>query len=379
MILRRLKTEEHGRTRALWHKVFDEDTSRFLDYYYTVKIDENEIYVIEAEGDIRSMLHLNPYWLRMGRKEVESRYIVAVATDILYRKKGFMTELLRKALRDMYAKKLPFTYLMPAAESIYYPHGFRFIYAAEQWKASLAEDGELTICEITGRTNAKKAEGQGIVLRTAVQSDSKRIAQFASRILKDHYQVYVKRDWMYYERILEEQESQEGGILLAEVNGEIKGAVLFDEESDFSVREPLFAEGCEKIFEEAGLILTKKRKKKPMIMARLLHVESILECMVCREEMEVMFVLVDPIIRENNKLFGIRGNSEHLVVRTRPNIKGKYEDIQRISVDALTSILFGYKSLAKIEEEEQEVFSEEFKSEIRKLIPLKGVFLNEIV
>ncbi|XCP84321.1 GNAT family N-acetyltransferase [Roseburia hominis] len=376
MILRRLKTEEHARTRTLWHKVFDEDTSEFLDYYYTFKTDENEIYVIEAEGDIRSMLHLNPYWLRIGRKEAEARYIVAVGTDILYRKKGFMTELLRKSLRDMYAKNLPFAYLMPAAESIYYPHGFRFIYAAEQWKASVEGKEEVSIERLTCPANT---EGRKAMPRTALPSDCKQIARFASKILNERYQVYAKRDWQYYERLLEEQKSQEGGILLAVRNGEIRGAVLYDEEAGFSVREPLVEKGDEAVFEEAGLVLTKKRKKKPMIMARLLHVESILECMVCHEEMEVMFVLVDPIIRENNKLFGIRGNSEHLVVRTRPNIRGKYEDIQRISVEALTSILFGYKSIAKIEEEEKEVFSEEFKSEIRKLIPLKGVFLNEIV
>ena len=50
-----------------------------------------------------------------------------------------------------------------------------------------------------------------------------------------------------------------------------------------------------------------------------------------------------------------------------------------ISVDALTTILFGYKSLEKVEEEEQEKFSAEFKESISKLQPLNRILLNEIV
>ena len=56
-----------------------------------------------------------------------------------------------------------------------------------------------------------------------------------------------------------------------------------------------------------------------------------------------------------------------------------YEDVQKISIDALTSVLFGYKTLEKIEEEEQETFSAEFKEAISKIEPLKRVFINEIV
>ena len=53
----------------------------FLDYYYTEKTKNNEIYVIETDHDIRAMMQLNPYVIQMGKKAVESRYIVAVATE----------------------------------------------------------------------------------------------------------------------------------------------------------------------------------------------------------------------------------------------------------------------------------------------------------
>ena len=189
MILRKLKANEHVLTRPLWERVFDEDTTEFLDYYYTSKTEDNEIYVIEKDGEIHSMLHLNPYVLQIGKKEEGSRYIVGVATDRMYRGQGQMTELLRKAVRDMYTKKLPFTFLMPADEKIYYPHDFRFVYAAEQWEAFMANGEVPSLDAILHSGNGKR-----ILLRPALASDCKKIAAFAEHILEEKYQIYVKRD-----------------------------------------------------------------------------------------------------------------------------------------------------------------------------------------
>ena len=130
---------------------------------------------------------------------------------------------------------------------------------------------------------------------------------------------------------------------------------------------------------DGNVFLKKEEKKKPLIMARLLNVESLLSSMVCKEEMDLEFVLYDPVIRENNRLFMLKGNEEHLVVRTRTAHTGKDDAVQKISIDALTSIVFGYKELEKIEEEEKEIFSAEFKEEISKLMPFSPVFINEIV
>ena len=372
MLLRKVKPEEHPLTRPLWEKIFTEDSKEFLDYYYSNKTKHNEIYVIETDGEIRSMLQLNPYQLVVGTKEVPGRYIVAVATDSAYRGKGYMTALLSKAVRDMYVQKVPFAYLMPASEKIYYPHDFRFVYAEDMWKIAGIEDGTsmkdlLSHCP----------EGK-VSIHLAEPEDLKSLARFVQKNLEERYQVFAKRDWLYYENILCEQKSMNGGILIAREDGEIRGTLLFEEEGKITVREPVIAEGYETIFEEAGIRL-EKEETKPRIMARLLNVEELFSCMRCKCEMDITFALFDPIIRENNKIFIIKGNSERMVVRTKPWMKGKYEDVQKISIDALTSIVFGYKSLEKIEEEEQEVFSEEFKEEISKLEPLNQIFLNEIV
>ena len=127
MKLRRLDPAEHGKTRKLWEEVFPDDTKAFLDYYYYIKTRDNAIYVIEEDGEICSMLQLNPYTVRVEGKEFPSAYIIAVATRKEYRSRGYMGALLRASLKEMYSRGLPFTFLMPAAEAIYTPYDFRYI------------------------------------------------------------------------------------------------------------------------------------------------------------------------------------------------------------------------------------------------------------
>ena len=124
MKVRKLQPEEHIRTRHLWEEIFTEDTTEFLDYYYSVKIKNNEIYVVEDNGEIVSMLHLNPYEMRVGDKLFQTHYIVAVATKGNYRKQGLMRLLLNHVMQVMADRGEPFTFLMPASEAIYKPFGF---------------------------------------------------------------------------------------------------------------------------------------------------------------------------------------------------------------------------------------------------------------
>ena len=132
MKIRKLDQSEHGKTRSLWEQVFSEDSQEFVDYYYYIKTKDNTIYVIEEDDEIRAMLQLNPYQVKLQESVVPSDYIVGVATQAEYRGRGYMRNLLIHALQDQYSQKMPFTFLMPAAEAIYYPYDFRFVYEQKQ-------------------------------------------------------------------------------------------------------------------------------------------------------------------------------------------------------------------------------------------------------
>lgn len=132
MEIRKLESAEHGKTRFLWEKIFKEDSQTFVDYYYFIRTKENVIYVVEEDGAIRSMLQKNPYRMKLEDSVFDSEYIVGVATEKEYRSRGYMRQLLIAALEEENKKKHPFTFLMPAAEAIYSPYDFRYIYHQKQ-------------------------------------------------------------------------------------------------------------------------------------------------------------------------------------------------------------------------------------------------------
>lgn len=263
MKLRKLSIEEHGRTRKLWEDIFTEDTSEFLDYYYSVKAKNNEIYVIEDDGEIVSMLHLNPFNMRIGNTIYQTHYIVAVATDERYRKRGLMRQLLEHAMKVMTDRGEPFTFLMPAAEAIYKPFGFEFIY--EQRRSVVV---------------GKKSTDELSIIR-AGEEDCETIAEFANDFLKE-YDVVTWRDAKYYKMILSEQTSENGGILLVKRNEKIEGVFCYAKEGKFEIREPLFLNKAD--LQHAIYYLTGNESEevscigygeetKPMIMAKILNPE----------------------------------------------------------------------------------------------------------
>lgn len=121
-----LKTpEEQERTKALYREIFPEDTEEFLDFYYKER--PKRILAMEEEGQIIAMLHLNPFLLSFFGKEITASYIYAVATKKEKRRQGIMGELLRYAFQLLKEEGEAFCILIPVAESIYSPYGFRTV------------------------------------------------------------------------------------------------------------------------------------------------------------------------------------------------------------------------------------------------------------
>lgn len=265
MKVRKLRQEEHIKTRRLWEKIFTEDTSEFLEYYYSVKVNDNEIYVIEDGGEIVSMLHLNPYQMRVRDKIFKTHYIVAVATDERYRKRGLMRQLLNHAMQVMADRGEPFTFLMPADEAIYKPFGFEFIYEQKR-----------------GKIAGKKCQDTTLTITHACKEDCQAIADFANELLKE-YDVVTWRDADYYKVILAEQVSENGGILVAKRDGRIEGIFCYAKEAEFEIREPLFYDKV--VLQYAIYQLTGNEtdsvlctgygseESKPIIMAKVLNLE----------------------------------------------------------------------------------------------------------
>ena len=384
MELRKLEQKEHSKTRNLWETVFSEDTKQFLDYYYFFKTRDNEIYAIEEDKAIRSMLQLNPYMLQVEEQQFRGNYIIAVATEEAYRSRGYMGMLLRKSMEEMYRRKEWFTFLMPAAEAIYTPYDFRFIY--NQRQALIEEIPEY------GFLSEEKSLNRKLDIKDASIGDAAEMAVFFNQHFADRWQVYAVRNEAYYQTLLFEQQSENGGIKLMESDGELVGMFDYAREDGLEIREPLYLNEYAEEFKKAVYAMQRDSgesvkvyapfeevgEEHPIIMARILYLPGLLSAMKVKEgeQMECSFAVLDTILTQNSRIWRIWGgydDSRKIYVQETEDSEGV------LTIGALTSLLFGYKTIEEIRREENVILPEHLAGELGKLQVLDKVFLNEIV
>lgn len=264
MKIRKLEPNEHGSTRALWEQVFVEDTKEFLDYYYTCVTKKNDIYVIEEDGAIVSMIHLNPYDMHIGNSIYQTHYIVAVATNERYRRRGYMGKLLSEAMNEMKKYQEPFTFLMPAAESIYAPYGFQTVATQVHYKYD-GSINEMGVPQISGYET-----------RYAREQDCEALSVFAEEMFRTKYMIYTVRDQAYFAQLIREQESQHGGVIMVQDGAQLVGYFLLAKEGYLQVREPVSRYSKLDLVERMKLQII----DRPKIMIRPIDEDIYEKCML---------------------------------------------------------------------------------------------------
>ncbi len=242
MTLRRLEKTEHGRTRMLYEEVFSEDDAPFVDYYYRWKVRDNVIYAAEEEGTIVSMVHLNPFRVSLSGTVRTMYYIVAVATREEYRHRGLMRRLLALAEQDAKEKGVCFLFLMPAAEQIYLPFGYRYFCMQRSGWLRVAED--------------RADFDDGVVCAPACADDFYDLARFANETLAGQYDLFVYRDEEYYRRLSAEQQCQGGAVMVIRRNGQMIGSFCTAREpSDAEVQTKHAEAECSENTEKLALVV----------------------------------------------------------------------------------------------------------------------------
>ncbi|SCJ25074.1 Predicted acetyltransferase involved in intracellular survival and related acetyltransferases [uncultured Roseburia sp.] len=283
MELRYLAQDEKHLSRELYEVCFPEDTEEFVNYYYEQKCKDNEILVLEEHEKVYAMIHLNPFTVSMNQNSCRVHYIVAVATDESCRRRGYMLELMNQAFHDLYGRKEPFTFLIPANPDYYYSCGF------EYWESQL---------------KLKQDQGdiwQGQKVAAAKKEDCRELALFSNEVLGNRFDLYVEKDEAYYQRLILEQKSQNGQIVVmretSRENGRPEGAVSgifgFDRECGVEIREPIMRTSCTEYVH-------------PLMMGRIIHLESFCAAMKSREPVEINTEIRDTMIPENNGCYRIR-------------------------------------------------------------------------
>lgn len=278
MEIRYLSPEEKERSRELYEDCFPEDTERFVDYYYKEKCKDNQILVLEDQEEICSMIHLNPFTISMYGNLAQVCYIVAVATREDCRRNGYMLQLMKRAFYDRYRAGDPFTFLIPANPDYYYSCGFDF------WEnqRELKQDQDTIWNE--NRTVA-----------AAKPADCEEMAGYSNRVLAKRFDLFIQKDEAYYERLIREQESEDGHVvILRDVHKpyEICGLFSFDRECGVEIREPVMEDCCTETVH-------------PIMMGRVLNLERFCGMIKCNEKIRRNLEIRDELIPENNGTFCI--------------------------------------------------------------------------
>lgn len=339
-----LSSLEADVTRKMWHDSFPEDSEGFMDYYYEEKIKDNKMLIKKQNGFVISMLHLNPYQVKLKETVRDISYIVGVATDGSHRREGHMSDILIRALKEMEQEQVPFTFLMPAAKEIYLPFSFAYIGTQPVWKL-------------------KDAAAQSLkrISCTHTPEDLDKAADYMEKWLENRYEVYCKRDAAYVARLLKELESENGTLEFLYDGDDLAGLTAF-----WGLDKPeqrlLYAEDS-----YVDLI-----GETPAIMGRIVNIQSMLSAFSSKEKVELLLTVVDSQIDNNNGTFFWTLTEDGSVVRKITDSVQKEQsdkfgtpDLAAASLDAvppipdkvskvsaniqdLTSWLFGYKTSSVI-------------------------------
>ena len=368
---RRLSPKENGRTKKLYEKIFSEDSPEFIEFYYRYKATENKIYVVEdEEGETLSMLHLNPYQIRLAEENVCGQYIVAVATDERYRHQGMMRRLLKAAVAERKRQGDPFIFLMPAAEAIYSPFDFRYIYSQAQCNLRTGE----------------YLNHPRLLCRPADEKILDGLVVFAEQHLRKHYRVYALHTKAYFRTLMKEQSVQNGQVVVILREGRICGYFMTAVDgAEAEVREAVIEDGYEEFLPGtvAGYLeqfatvklygfLEKAIKadiRKPMIMARAVNIMSFAQCLRAKERVNLVLELTDTLLPENTGIYEFTVDS---VGGTLKPAKAEKEMFS-LGIGDFTALAFGYVTAKELEA------SPYIQEEWEKIDTLQPVFLNEVV
>ena len=272
-----ISAKEEQELRRLWREAFEEEEA-YLDFYHRYHLRHNRIWTLWDGERLVAMLHANPYQVQVNGTRMQSSFIVGIATDRRYRRKGCMGRLMNAALRTFQKEGMDFVYLVPQNELFYLPFGFQTIGEQHAWRRSIRHDemvrwqaqseeqllpmglpglpGTLSLPEyrkLPGTQNPEQKEQnqnhQHYGEKQLPASSEKelpeqvkllegelageRMAEFANHWLEQQAVSFTWRDAEYYQKRAAECKAMDGSLYLLQENGELAGVASMGRKGQF--------------------------------------------------------------------------------------------------------------------------------------------------
>ena len=345
-MIKYLNQKEKIFTKPLYKEAFFEDSDSFVNYYYEEKLKDNRI-LADIEGEsVRSMIMLNPYKISVFNKIYNLDYIVAVATGKEFKRQGYMRRLLNKALCDMNAEHVPFTYLIPANKDYYLPFDFAFVANKNEYNANFSGLKKQVI---------KEEPDKELIFR---------ILDFINSEVSKDNDVYTYRDENYFIRDLKEIASEDGFIN------------IYSDENDIVAYESFWGKKLELKERIVSSKLANREFGKENIMVRTTDIVELLSNFRAKEPIDIIIKINDNIIEAQNGYFRIEMDERHSSVSRISDIWDR--GVAEFDIADFTGWIFGYVSDTKCS-----LINFLDKSTAKKTLDsinkISGIFINELV
>ncbi|HDR6277490.1 GNAT family N-acetyltransferase [Bacillus cereus] len=368
---------------------------RLSEYAFQYKVDEDrlqqqltkmkeshEVYGIMEGENLAAKPHLIPFHIYIGKEKFKMGGVAGVATYPEYRRSGYVKELLQHSLQTMKKDGYTVSMLHPFAVSFYRKYGWELC-------------ANLLVCHMTKSDLVMKKQVNGTVKRFNKENHQEEVEKLYETFAERFSGMLVRNEKWWLQAVYDD-------LTLAiyyDENKTAAGYMLYKiEKSKMTVEEfvPLHNEArnglwnfiCQHdsmikdlemtVSENEPFLYTLQEPRvkteiKPYFMGRIVDVEQFLkqyELNWNNVQQEVILHITDSFAQWNN--ITVRLANHEITIIEEPIDKGI-----KLDINALSTILFGYKRPLELNELELISGSEEEIRAFENVVPVRKPFIYD--
>ncbi|HDR4439635.1 MULTISPECIES: GNAT family N-acetyltransferase [Bacillus] len=368
---------------------------RLSEYAFQYKVDEDrlqqqitkmkeshEVYGIMEGENLAAKLHLIPFHIYIGKEKFKMGGVAGVATYPEYRRSGYVKELLQHSLQTMKKDGYTVSMLHPFAVSFYRKYGWELC-------------ANLLVCHMTKSDLVMKKQVNGTVKRFNKESHPEEVEKLYETFAERFSGMLVRNEKWWLQAVYDDltlaiyydENQTAAGYMLYKIENykmTVEEFVPLHNEArnglwNFICQHDSMIKDLEMtVSENEPLLYTLQEPRvkteiKPYFMGRIVDVEQFLkqyELNWNNVQQEVILHITDSFAQWNN--ITVRIANHEITIIEEPIDKGI-----KLDINALSTILFGYRRPLELNELELISGSEEEIRAFENVVPVRKPFIYD--
>ena len=368
---------------------------RLSEYAFQYKVDEDrlqqqltkmkeshEVYGILEGENLAAKLHLIPFHIYIGKEKFKMGGVAGVATYPEYRRSGYVKELLQHSLQTMKKDGYTVSMLHPFAVSFYRKYGWELC-------------ANLLVCHMTKSDLVMKKQVNGTVKRFNKENHQEEVEKLYETFAERFSGMLVRNEKWWLQAVYDDltlaiyydENKTAAGYMLYKIENykmTVEEFVPLHNEArnglwNFICQHDSMIKDLEMtVSENEPLLYTLQEPRvkaeiKPYFMGRIVDVEQFLkqyELNWNNVQQEVILHITDSFAPWNN--VSVRLANHEITIIEEPIDKGI-----KLDINALSTILFGYKRPLELNELELISGSEEEIRAFENVVPVRKPFIYD--